>query len=100
MRKLIIVPAYNESGNIRILLDKLKEKKEFDVVVINDCSLDNTADICRNMNIPVLDLPFNLGIGGAVQTGYKYAYKYCYDIVVQVDGDGQHDPKYLDMLIK
>ena len=100
MKKLIIIPAYNEAKNIVNLLDKLKRKNDYDVVVINDCSTDNTAAVCEEYGAVVIDLPFNLGIGGAVQTGYKYALKNGYDVAIQVDGDGQHDPEWLDELIK
>lgn len=100
MKKIVIIPAYNESGNINNLLNKLSQFNDYHVVVVNDCSTDNTVEICRKWeNIKVLDLPFNLGIGGAVQTGYRYAWQNNYDIAIQVDGDGQHDPSFLDSLV-
>ena len=71
---------------------------DFDYVVINDCSKDDTLKLCRKNGIRVLDLPINLGIGGAVQTGYLYAYRNNYDLAVQFDGDGQHDAKFLDIM--
>jgi len=99
MKALVIIPAYNEGKNIAKLLGKLKETcPEYDVLVINDCSSDSTSDICKELGIQVIDLPVNLGIGGAVQTGYRYAQYKGYDAAVQVDGDGQHDPKYIHML--
>lgn len=99
MKKLIIIPAYNESDSIKNTVnDIVTNAPEFDYIVINDCSTDNTADICKNNNFNFLSLPINLGIGGAVQTGYMYAEKYGYDIAVQVDGDGQHDPSFLETM--
>lgn len=96
MKKLIIIPAYNESENIVGTIEDIKENApDFDYVVINDCSTDNTLQILKEHGYNYVSLPINLGIGGAVQTGYKYADKYGYDIAVQVDGDGQHDPAFL-----
>ena len=100
MKVLVIVPAYNEENNIVTTIDGLKKNKSIDYVVINDGSLDNTKEVCEKNNINFIDLPLNLGIGGAVQTGYKYAFYHDYDIAIQFDGDNQHDPKYLDDLIK
>lgn len=97
-RKLIIIPAYNEQDNIGLLLEKIKLCSEFDVIVVNDCSLDSTYEVSKLKGVSVLSLPTNLGIGGAVQTGYKYAAKMGYDIAIQVDGDGQHDPTYLEFM--
>lgn len=97
MKKLIIIPAYNESENIVGTIEAIKTKApEFDYVIINDCSKDNTLEICSEHGYNVVALPINLGIGGAVQTGYLYAKRNGYDIAVQVDGDGQHDPKFLE----
>lgn len=94
--KLIIIPAYNESESIKTVIEDVRQfEDEFDFVIINDCSLDNTSQIARGMGANVIDLPVNLGIGGCVQTGYKYALKKGYDIAVQFDGDGQHDASYL-----
>lgn len=99
MRKLIIIPAYNESENIKRTIEEIERKMpEFDYVVINDCSTDNTLEICRANHFHVIDLPINLGIGGAVQTGYIYAAQNGYDFAVQVDGDGQHDPAFLNQM--
>ena len=67
-------------------------------IVVNDGSKDRTAEICRKRGYRLLDLPINLGIGGAVQTGYKYAWENGYDMAVQVDGDGQHDPEFLELM--
>lgn len=97
MKKLIIIPAYNESASIEKIVRDIQEKvPDFDYVVINDCSKDGTDRILSDAKINYLDLPVNLGIGGAVQTGYRYAYENGYDIAVQVDGDGQHDVAFLD----
>ncbi|MGI6010598.1 MAG: glycosyltransferase family 2 protein [Ruminococcus sp.] len=96
MRKLIIIPAYNERENIVKTVEEIeKHAPEFDYIVINDCSTDDTGILCREQGLNVIDLPLNLGIGGAVQTGYQYAKKKGYDMAVQVDGDGQHDPFFL-----
>lgn len=101
MKKLIIIPAYNEGENIENTVnDILKNAPGYDYVVINDCSKDNTADICRDNGFNYIDLPINLGIGGAVQTGYRYAYDNGYDAAVQVDGDGQHDVAFLDNMVE
>ncbi len=101
MKTLIIIPAYNESENLPKLFDALKEADgDFDIIVINDCSRDNTEAVCKSRNIKVVSLPVNLGIGGAVQTGYRYALYHNYDIAIQIDGDGQHDPKFIPYLIK
>lgn len=97
MKNLIIIPAYNESECIeQTVTDIIKKAPDFDYVVINDCSTDNTSEICHRNHFHIIDLPNNLGIGGAVQTGYLYAARNGYDIAVQVDGDGQHDPVFLN----
>ncbi len=96
MKKIIIIPAYNESANIVKTINAIRRSAEdFDYVIINDCSTDETRDICEANQFNIINLPINLGIGGAVQTGYRYAYEEGYDIAVQVDGDGQHDPSFL-----
>lgn len=99
MKKLIIIPAFNEESNIEKTVHSiLKDAPEFDYVVINDCSTDHTRAICEEQGFNIVNLPINLGIGGAVQTGYKYAYEQGYDVAVQVDGDGQHDPEFLNLM--
>ena len=99
VKKLIIIPAYNESANIEKTVASIKkDAKGFDYVIINDCSVDNTRKICEDNGFNIVNLPINLGIGGAVQTGYRYAYEHGYDVAVQVDGDGQHDPEFLDTM--
>ncbi len=104
-RILLIIPAYNEEGNIlktynSIISYNKENNSNYDVIVINDGSTDNTSKVCHDNNIPVIDLIKNLGIGGAVQTGYKYAYSNNYDIAIQFDGDGQHDVSYIKNIIK
>lgn len=99
-RVLIIIPAYNEEECILKTYKKIvdfnkKNKTNYDVIVINDGSKDNTEQILLDNNIPHIKLIHNLGIGGAVQTGYKYALENNYDIAVQFDGDGQHDINYV-----
>ena len=97
MKSLIIIPAYNEEACIeQTVRDILEHAPNFDYIVINDCSKDRTKEICEKNQFHYIDLPVNLGIGGAVQTGYKYACNHGYDYAVQVDGDGQHDPRFLE----
>lgn len=97
MKKIVIIPAYNESASIvNTVKDILENSEGFDYIIINDRSTDNTLEICQENHLNYLNLPLNLGIGGAVQTGYWYAYENGYDIAVQFDGDGQHDAKYLN----
>ncbi len=99
MKKLVIIPAYNEKQSIIFTVEDIKKNApDFDYVIVNDCSTDNTMDICRYNGYNVLNLPINLGIGGAVQTGYLYAYNHGYDIAVQFDGDGQHKAEYLETM--
>jgi len=99
LKNLIIIPAYNEEKSILdTVTDIQKYAPEFDYIVINDCSSDRTLDVCRQNRIPYLNLPVNLGIGGAVQTGYHYAKENGYQIAVQFDGDGQHDARYLEIM--
>ena len=101
MKVLIIIPAYNEEKVIENTINNLKSCcKDVDYVIINDCSKDRTLEVCRKNNFNVINLPVNLGIGGAVQTGYKYAYENGYDVAIQMDADGQHDPKYIPELVK
>lgn len=101
---LIIIPAYNEEYSIlntylEVVEYNKKHHTNYDVIVINDGSTDETKNICQKYQIPTIDLIHNLGIGGAVQTGYKYAYNHGYDIAVQFDGDGQHDIRYVKKIV-
>lgn len=98
MRVLIIIPAYNESLSIVSVVEEIKSYG-YDYLVINDGSTDDTLDVCISNNIHVLNLPRNLGIGGAVQAGHKYAYEHNYDVDVQFDGDGQHDASYISAML-
>lgn len=99
MKKLIIIPAYNEESNIEKTVSAIQKNAQgFDYVIINDCSLDSTRKICEEKGYNIVNLPINLGIGGAVQTGYRYALENDYDVAVQVDGDGQHDPEFLNIM--
>ena len=98
-RVLVVIPAYNEHESILATVNKIKSFG-YDYIVVNDGSKDDTLAICRANNLNVLDLPQNLGIGGAVQAGHKYAQRCGYDIDVQVDGDGQHDPAYIKDLVE
>lgn len=101
MKSLIIIPAYNEEACIeQTVRDILEHAPNFDYIVINDCSKDRTKEICEKNQFHYIDLPVNLGIGGAVQTGYKYACNHGYDYAVQVDGDGQHDPRFLEQMLQ
>lgn len=101
MKTLIIIPAYNEEKNILNVCKKIEKCKEkYDYIVINDGSKDNTEKVLVENNINHIKLVKNLGIGGAVQTGYKYAYDNGYDIAVQFDGDGQHDINYVKDICK
>lgn len=101
MKTLLIIPAYNEADNIAKFIQCLRTKySQYDYIVINDCSTDETRHILQQNRINYLDLPVNLGIGGGVQTGYRYALDNHYDITVRLDGDGQHDPQYICDLIK
>jgi len=101
MKILVVIPAYNEEASIGGVVDDLKTNyPQYDYVVINDASTDNTRSVCRTNGYNYLDLPVNLGIGGAVQTGMKYAYLNGYDAALQFDGDGQHNAGYISKLIE
>ena len=97
MKKLIIIPAYNEEACIEKTVENIKKAApSFDYIIINDCSKDNTKEICEKNQFHYINLSVNLGIGGAVQTGYIYALENHYDVAVQVDGNGQHDAAFLN----
>lgn len=101
MRSLIIIPAYNEEENIITVINNIKQSNpKMDYLIVNDGSTDGTEKVCRINHFQFISLPVNLGIGGAVQAGYRYALQNDYDIAIQMDGDGQHDPQYLDKLIE
>ena len=100
MKVCLVIPSYNEQDNILRVYEDIKKNTEYDFIFINDCSTDNSKEIFEKNNIPVINLPVNLGLNGAVQTGYKYAYEKGYDCAVQFDGDGQHQAKYIKDLVK
>lgn len=98
-RVLVIIPAYNEEKNIHSVIQKLKYCYSADILVVDDGSKDITAEKAAEEDVTVVKLPFNLGIGGAMQTGYIYARDNGYDIAIQLDADGQHDPEYIERLV-
>ena len=101
MRVLAIIPAYNEeSAILRTVQDLREHAPEVDLLVINDCSRDGTRELLIEAGVPHIDLPLNLGIGGGVQTGYRYALSHGYDAAVQCDGDGQHCAEDMEQLLQ
>lgn len=101
MKVLVIIPAYNEAENIVRVVENLKKNySQYDYIVVNDGSKDNTAQICKKYSFNMVDLPINLGLAGAFQTGMKYASKHGYDYAIQYDGDGQHNPEYIEGMLK
>ena len=93
---LVIIPAYNESANIETVVGRLNSIcPNYDYVVVNDGSIDSTAEICRRCGFNLLDLPVNLGLAGGFQAGLRYAARYGYRYAIQIDGDGQHRPEYI-----
>ena len=100
LRTLVVIPAYNEALNIAKTVEDLDNNApEFDYIVINDGSKDNTIEILNKKKIPHIDSYCNLGLFGAVQTGFKFALYNDYDVVVQFDGDGQRKAKYIEKLV-
>lgn len=101
MKLLLIIPAYNEEDSIVQVVEKVKkELPEFDYVVINDGSNDHTSRRCHRNQFEIVDLPVNLGLAGAFQTGLRYAYEQDYDYAIQFDADGQHKPEYIRSILK
>lgn len=101
MKSIIIIPAYNEEKSIKNVIESIYSKyDDIDVIVVNDGSKDNTSIEAKKTKAIVIDLPCNLGIGGAMQTGYLYALRNNYDIAIQVDADGQHDVFYIEEMRK
>lgn len=100
IKTLIIVPAYNEALNIEKTVKDITKNTDYDYVVINDCSKDNTKEVCEKNNFNMISLPINYGLTSAIQVGMKYAKQNGYDIAIQFDGDGQHDAKFLKKLVK
>ena len=100
MKCLVIIPAYNEEENIVRVVENLKNNYPmYDYIVINDGSSDSTAKICRKNGYELVDLPVNLGLAGAFQTGLKYAYRNGYDYAIQFDADGQHRPEFIGPML-
>jgi glycosyltransferase involved in cell wall biosynthesis len=100
-RRIAIVPAFNEERNIGRVIDELRAfDPGLDIVVVSDGSVDRTVEVAREHGAHVIRLPFNLGIGGAVQTGFRYAWEGRYELAVRVDGDGQHDPAQLARVLE
>jgi glycosyltransferase involved in cell wall biosynthesis len=100
LRRLAIVPAFNEEASVGRVIDEIRAVDPgFEIVVVDDGSTDRTAGVADDRGAHVIRLPFNLGIGGAVQTGYRYAFEQGFDLAVQVDGDGQHDPAQLQEIL-
>lgn len=100
MKVLIIIPAYNEELNIEKTVNDVKNNTEYDYVVVNDCSKDNTKKVCEKNKFNMISLPVNYGLTSGIQIGMKYAYENNYDIAIQFDGDGQHQAKYLKDLVE
>lgn len=100
-KTIVIIPAFNEESGIAQLINAVQnENPEFDILVINDGSRDRTATIAKAAGAMVLSHNFNMGYGVAIQTGYKFAYEKGYHYVVQIDGDGQHDPSFIKKLLE
>jgi glycosyltransferase involved in cell wall biosynthesis len=107
LKVIVLIPCYNEEKNIANVIRGICDFAEhnvatdftIDYIAINDCSRDGTLSVCKEKNYNYINLPINLGIGGCVQTGYKYAYEHGYDVAIQHDGDGQHDPAYFGDVI-
>jgi glycosyltransferase involved in cell wall biosynthesis len=101
LKRVAIVPAFNEEEAVTRVIDELRAfDPGLEVVVIDDGSTDRTAETARACGASVVQLPFNLGIGGAVQTGFRYAWEHGFDVAVRVDGDGQHDPAELGAILQ
>jgi glycosyltransferase involved in cell wall biosynthesis len=100
LKRIAIVPSLNEEVTVGHVIDEIRAfDRGFDIVVVDDGSTDRTAGVAADRGAHVLRLPFNLGIGGAMQTGFRFAFEHGYDIAVQIDGDGQHDPSQLPKIL-
>lgn len=98
---LIIIPAYNEAENIERVVDNIIQNfPQYDYVIVNDGSSDDTRKICKKRGYNLLDLPVNVGLAGAIQSGMKYANYYGYEYAIQIDGDGQHLPEYIEPMLE
>lgn len=104
LQLLIIIPCFNEAESLPVLLPQLEQLQlpgyRVSVAVVNDASKDNTSAVARKEKVTVLDLPVNLGIGGAMQTGFRYAHAHQFDLALQLDGDGQHPPSEISKLLQ
>lgn len=99
-RVLIVLPAFNEEASIRATLDEIAEvDPTLTCLVVNDGSNDRTSEFAKSAGVRVADLPFNLGVGGAMRFGFRYAISHGFDVVIQLDADGQHDPRFIDALL-
>ena len=100
MRVLIIIPAYNEELNLEKTVNDIEKNSNYSYVIINDCSKDNTEIVCKKNKYSYISLPVNYGLASGIQMGMKFALENDYDIAIQFDGDGQHDARYLENLVK
>ena len=105
MKLLVLIPAFNEEVNIAFVVNEAREVLQplygaVPVLVVDDCSADSTAGLAKGSGAEVLKLPYHLGLGGGVQAGYRWAYEMGFDTVVRIDGDGQHDPRFIPRLIE
>jgi len=99
-KRCLIIPAFNEEENIASVIEGVKQYSDADIIVVDDGSTDQTVERATKAGALVVRHPFNMGYGTTLQTGYKYAVKNKYDFLVQIDGDGQHDPKYIPALFR
>lgn len=101
IKTITVIPAHNEEKNIAMVIQGVRKVfSHGDILVINDCSSDCTSEIAKSLGALVIDLPVRLNYGAAIQTGFKYAFRNSYDIISLLDGDGQHDPKYLQEMVE
>ncbi len=99
LKVLVVIPCYNEAENIERVIKDIQSHVDYDYVIVNDGSKDNTLEILNKNHFSYISLPVNYGLASSVQTGFKYAYQHDYDVVIQFDGDGQHQAKYLKELV-
>src|SRR5262249_15304400 len=100
LKRVAIVPAFNEQDAVGRVIEEIRAYDDgFEIVVVDDGSTDDTARVARTHGVHVVRLPFNLGIGGAVQTGFRFAYENGFEVAVRLDGDGQHDASQLGLVL-